>query len=375
MRDSPLAPLRLRHAGVAAGRVRGRGTCSRRSSCSRRSCSCAASRAAASRDLVRSVEAHGATLSFVTTLQPGRGGRGRRPHGRRQHAALRVRAAAVRGAHARGARSARCGARLLIGYLAMLPFIAWGVLADFLKNVAITASPLVASQAGFGAVAARYDRVCLSVRIADPARRRARGGVGAHAPRVPGRSMRSRERAADARRNGHSFRGAFVQHIIVGSSLPSRMSALAFVSKLVAYSPGDAWTVWLASGVVLGSPAGGAPRALARRARRRLHRRRADSRSRSAVDALDALGYGAIEVLTAGGAALIVSRLTALAAALDARAGARGADRRRRAAARAGRAACSPRRGTSPPAAAHAGRDVPRLGRSPISSARCWWRP
>jgi hypothetical protein len=33
----------------------------------------------------------------------------------------------------------------------MLPFIAWGVLADFLKNVAITAPPLVTSQAGFGA--------------------------------------------------------------------------------------------------------------------------------------------------------------------------------------------------------------------------------
>ena len=39
---------------------------------------------------------------------------------------------------------------LAIGYVAMLPFIAWGVLADFLKNVAITAPPLVASQTGFG---------------------------------------------------------------------------------------------------------------------------------------------------------------------------------------------------------------------------------
>jgi hypothetical protein len=34
----------------------------------------------------------------------------------------------------------------------MLPFIAWGVMADFLKNIAITVSPLVASQTGFGAV-------------------------------------------------------------------------------------------------------------------------------------------------------------------------------------------------------------------------------
>ena len=30
-----------------------------------------------------------------------------------------------------------------------MPFIAWGVLADFLKNVAITSGPLVASQTGF----------------------------------------------------------------------------------------------------------------------------------------------------------------------------------------------------------------------------------
>jgi hypothetical protein len=41
---------------------------------------------------------------------------------------------------------------LLIGYAAMLPFIAWGVVADFLKNIAITSSPLVTSQAGFSAL-------------------------------------------------------------------------------------------------------------------------------------------------------------------------------------------------------------------------------
>jgi hypothetical protein len=41
--------------------------------------------------------------------------------------------------------------RLALGYVAILPFVAWGVLADFLKNVAITAGPLVASQTGFSA--------------------------------------------------------------------------------------------------------------------------------------------------------------------------------------------------------------------------------
>jgi hypothetical protein len=31
----------------------------------------------------------------------------------------------------------------------LIPFVAWGVLADFLKNVAITAGPLITSQTGF----------------------------------------------------------------------------------------------------------------------------------------------------------------------------------------------------------------------------------
>ncbi len=46
--------------------------------------------------------------------------------------------------------ASRIGARrLVVGYAALMPFVAWGVLADFLKNVAITAGPLVASQTGF----------------------------------------------------------------------------------------------------------------------------------------------------------------------------------------------------------------------------------
>lgn len=42
--------------------------------------------------------------------------------------------------------------KLLLGYIAMLPFIAWGALADFLKNIAITAGPAVAAQAGFSSL-------------------------------------------------------------------------------------------------------------------------------------------------------------------------------------------------------------------------------
>ena len=49
------------------------------------------------------------------------------------------------------AREPRWPRTLAIGYAVQLPFVAWGVLADFLKNVAITSGPLVASQTGFAA--------------------------------------------------------------------------------------------------------------------------------------------------------------------------------------------------------------------------------
>jgi len=102
-------------------------------------------------DLVSNVEAHGATLSFVTTLKPGQAAAGGilsvdvnmllYSFGLPLFVALTL---AVR---ERGSWRA-----LLIGYAAMLPFIAWGVVADFLKNIAITSSPLVTSQAGFSAL-------------------------------------------------------------------------------------------------------------------------------------------------------------------------------------------------------------------------------
>jgi len=102
-------------------------------------------------DLVSSVEAHGATLSFVTTLKPGQAAAGGilsvdvnmllYSFGLPLFVALTL-----------AVRERRWWRALLIGYVAMLPFIAWGVVADFLKNIAITSSPLVTSQAGFSAV-------------------------------------------------------------------------------------------------------------------------------------------------------------------------------------------------------------------------------
>ena len=47
------------------------------------------------------------------------------------------------------AREARWPRVLVVGLAAMLPFVAWGAVADFLRQVAITAGPAIASQTGF----------------------------------------------------------------------------------------------------------------------------------------------------------------------------------------------------------------------------------
>lgn len=103
------------------------------------------------RDLVGSIESHGGVLSFVTTLRPGES---------RSGGVLTVDVNMLLYAFGLplffaltlAARQRPLWRPLLIGYLAMMPFVAWGVLGDFLKNVAITAPPLVISQAGFGAL-------------------------------------------------------------------------------------------------------------------------------------------------------------------------------------------------------------------------------
>lgn len=91
---------------------------------------------------------------------------------------------------------------------------------------------------------------------------------------------------------------------------------LAEISKGVAYSPADAWTVWLASGVVLGT--------LLARPRAEWPAVLAGGFVGAAAFALsigsgvlDAAGYGVIEVVSGGTAAFIVSRLVAVPVRLD----------------------------------------------------------
>ncbi len=101
-------------------------------------------------DLVRAVEQSGATMSFVTTLRPGQVIAGGvvtvdvnmllYSFGLPMFAALTL-----------AAREPRWPRALLIGYAVLIPAIAWSIVADFLKNVAITAPPQVVSQTGFGA--------------------------------------------------------------------------------------------------------------------------------------------------------------------------------------------------------------------------------
>lgn len=101
-------------------------------------------------DLVRSVDLATASVVFTTTLRPGSAQAGGAvsvdvnmllyAFGLPLFAALTL-----------AARQCHWWRALALGYVVLLPFIAWGVLADFLKNIAITASPLIASQTGFSA--------------------------------------------------------------------------------------------------------------------------------------------------------------------------------------------------------------------------------
>lgn len=102
-------------------------------------------------DLVRTVDAQGAIVSVVTTLKPGQATAGGAvsvdvnmllyAFGLPMFAALAL-----------AAREPHWPRILAIGYVAVLPVVAWGVVAELLKNIAITAGPAVASQTGFSPI-------------------------------------------------------------------------------------------------------------------------------------------------------------------------------------------------------------------------------
>jgi hypothetical protein len=98
--------------------------------------------------LVTGIEQNAATFVFATSLRPGEAVAGGRVavdvDGLLYSFGMPLFAALVL-----AAREPRWPRTLAIGYAALLPVAAWGITADFLKNVAITSGPLVASQTGF----------------------------------------------------------------------------------------------------------------------------------------------------------------------------------------------------------------------------------
>ncbi len=104
------------------------------------------------RDLVDAVEQHGAVLTFATTLRPGQTATTSAHIIVDVNALLYSIGLPLYAALVVAAREPGWPRKLAIGYVVLLPVIAFGVLADFLKNVAITADPLIASQTGFSPV-------------------------------------------------------------------------------------------------------------------------------------------------------------------------------------------------------------------------------
>jgi hypothetical protein len=101
-------------------------------------------------DIVRTVEQSGALATFVTTLYA-RGAATTGVIAVDVNLLLYSFGVPLFAALTLAARERRWKRHLVIGYAVLQPVVAWGVLADFLKNVAITAGPAVAAQTGFAA--------------------------------------------------------------------------------------------------------------------------------------------------------------------------------------------------------------------------------
>jgi hypothetical protein len=100
-------------------------------------------------DLVQGVEQAGATLVFATTLKPGATSPGSPQITVDVDMLLYAFGLPLYAALVLAAREPGRSWRLIVGYAVLLPIVAGGALADFLKSVAIAAGPVVASQTGF----------------------------------------------------------------------------------------------------------------------------------------------------------------------------------------------------------------------------------
>jgi hypothetical protein len=100
-------------------------------------------------DIVRGVEQAHAELAFATTLRAGSAGAQGGEIVVGVNLLLYSFGLPLYAALVLAAKEPGWPRRLLIGYAVLMPFVAWGALADFLQSVAITMGPQIASQAGF----------------------------------------------------------------------------------------------------------------------------------------------------------------------------------------------------------------------------------
>lgn len=106
-------------------------------------------------DLVRTVEQHGDKITFVTSLRGANATVAAAASGlvsddidvRHFTFGLPLLAALIL-----AAGGPHRGRKLLLGYALLLPFQTWGVVAEFLEDVAVGFGPGVASQTGFSAL-------------------------------------------------------------------------------------------------------------------------------------------------------------------------------------------------------------------------------
>jgi hypothetical protein len=103
------------------------------------------------RDLVTAVEQNAAIFTFATALRPGEALNASAHITVDVDGLLYSFGMPLYAALVLAAREPRWPRTLALGYAVQLPFVTWGVLADFLKNIAITSGPMVASQTGFSA--------------------------------------------------------------------------------------------------------------------------------------------------------------------------------------------------------------------------------
>jgi hypothetical protein len=99
-------------------------------------------------DIVKSVEQQASVITFVTSLRPG-SAQGAGAINVDVNALLYSYGLPMFAALTLAARERGYATKLLVGIALLLPMVGWGVLADFLKNIAFTAGPLVVSQTGF----------------------------------------------------------------------------------------------------------------------------------------------------------------------------------------------------------------------------------